>query len=738
METERKKMTDFKMMSCAGQTTQTGDRYFMVANTGAPMRLMFYDLPVVIDLAGAQFAGEKLPVIYSHDTGEQLGTTTSRSILAVGEKRVVKDQTIQGPAIVAEWHFTNSQERAAGVKENLDNGFPFQVSVGAQPLEVEEVHVGQIASVNGREYQGPLLVARRSLIKELSVVVFGADRYTSTIKAQEKGDLSMSTETTKPVNPNPTNGEPQSVPPLKATEATQPAPSAPPAPDMKAVEEQMRVLSIETIANSIAAAGTVGEIEMEGGVIFRSIEAAENYAKNTPTVTADAFKKAMLEASRKRPVGPIGPGLHTASHDVTSAVLECAIMKSVATEACVPLTAAVTKDGREKYGLEAWYDEKTLEAADAPHLRNPSLGTIYAALIKQVFGYNEYVNTRSDDFWLRASDAYAQARFSGMGIQAATGSPISLDTVWLNVARKILLATSQAIPTTYQEWCKVINVADFKPTTLYSVDIDGTLSPIGNNGIMEHGKMSDSTFTVQTRTFGKIYGITRVERINDDINAYLSKFTTIGKTVPKTVEQLAYYVLLSGASTFFTAEKGNLVTGADSAYSQEAVKAVRKMYRDRVGFDKQPIVADPDRVLVGTDLEDTARTLYEKEHPVLAYKTGKDGEIRYQTMDNDVKGRLRPIVSPYLSNTAINQTIFKDQSKVFPTQSSTQYFVNCDPNSPEGSAFYIPCLHGNINPHVEAYDFGAGMLGTGVQVYADFNVVPGKTEMMTMVTGAAE
>ena len=130
--------------------------------------------------------------------------------------------------------------------------------------------------------------------------------------------------------------------------------------------------------------------------------------------------------------------------------------------------------------------------------------------------------------------------------------------------------------------------------------------------------------------------------------------------------------------------------------------------------------------------------LYEKDHPVLAYKTGKDNEIRFQTMDNDVKGRLRPIVSPYLSNTAINQTIFKDQSKVFPTQSSTQYFVNCDPNSPEGSAFYIPCLHGNISPHVEAYDFGAGMLGTGVQVYADFNVVPGKTEMMTMVTGAAE
>ena len=106
-------------------------------------------------------------------------------------------------------------------------------------------------------------------------------------------------------------------------------------------------------------------------------------------------------------------------------------------------------------------------------------------------------------------------------------------------------------------------------------------------------------------------------------------------------------------------------------------------------------------------------------------------------MDNDVKGRLRPISTPYLDNSAINQTIFKDEDRAFPGQSATQYFVTCDPNSFEGAAFYIPCLHGNINPHVEAYDFGAGMLGTGVQVYADFNVVPGRTELMTLVTGAA-
>lgn len=624
-------MTDYKMLTCAGETTRTDDRYFMVANTGKPMNLMFYDVPVVIDLTGAEFAGETLPVIYRHDSDVQLGATTNRRILGVGETQAVKDKQVTGAAIIAEWTFTNGQETARGIKENLDNGFPFQVSVGAQPLEMERVGENETAQVNGVEYSGKLLIARKSLIKELSVVVFGADRFTSTIKAQEKGVTMTELTETKALQTESKVPETGGIPPVQATEK-------PMSPDMNAMQEQMRVLSIETIANTISAAGTVGEIELDGGVIFRSIEAAESYAKKTPSVSADAFKKAMLDASRKRPVGPVAPGIHMQSHDVTSAVMECAILKSVAREAGIPLVATTAKDGT-RYGLEAWFDERTLEASDAPVIRNPSLGLIYAMQIRQVFGYNEFANPRSDEFWERAGQAYMQARFAGYGIQAAGGSPISLDVVWLNVARKILLATAQGIPTTYQQWCKIINVQDFKPTTLYSVDLDGTLSPVGNNGVLEHGRMGDSTFTVQTRTFGKIYGITRTERINDDINAYLGKFITIGQTTPKTVEQLAYYTVLKNLGTYFTNAKGNLMQGADTVYSQEAIKAVRKAYRNRVGFDKQPIASTPDRVIVGTTLEDIAEPLFSKDHPVLSYKTGKDNKSatrRWTTMSKAV------------------------------------------------------------------------------------------------------
>jgi hypothetical protein len=716
---------NFEKINCTG--TPTPDRYFMLANTGVPMSVNGYDLPIVIDFEGAQFAGEFTPILYYHDEWEQLGVTTARQIVGVGEQITVKQQAFTGPAIAAKWQFTSTQGNAGAVKEHIDGGFPYQVSVGAIPSDVETVKAGESVIVNGNELQGPIYVARKALITEMSVVVFGADRFTTAIKAQKnpKGDDMPNETNTAPVG--------------KPVENEQATPIQAQAVDTKKIEaelqEQTRVLAIETIANTVAAAGTVGEIELEGGICFKSIEAAENFAKATKTVTADAFKKALLEAARKRPVGPVAP-MHHATKETTTEVLEAAILKSVAREAQIPLHATQTKDGGEFYGLEAWFDEKTLEAADAPHLRNPSLGMIYAELIKQVYGFNEFANTKSNEFWDRATSAYQQARFGN--IQAAGGSPISLDSVWLNVARKILLSSAQSVPTTYQHWCKIVNVSDFKPVPLITVDLDGTLAPVGNNGVLEHGRMGDSSFTVQTQTFGKMYGITRKERINDDMNAYLSKFATIGQTVPKTVNQLAYYTLLKGASTYFTAAKGNYLQGAGTAFSQEALQQAIALYDNKVGFDGQPILATPDRVIVGTSLKYIAERLYKKENPVLPYATKNSTEIRYQMMDNEVVGELRPIVSPYLNNTAIKQSIFKDDSTSFPNQENTQYFVACDPNSPEGAAFYIPCLNGNINPHVEAYDFGPGMLGTGVQIYADFNVVPGKTELMTRVLGKAE
>lgn len=724
-------MTKYNMIECVG-AVQTGndDKYYMVANTGSPMRVQSYSSRVIIDMAGVQFAGEKLPVIGYHDAWYQLGVTTRQKVLMAGESEIVKETTVNGPAIVADWRFTNTQEFTAGIKENLDNGFPYQVSVGAQPIEIEKVGNDGTAIVNGREVTGPVLIIRASLIKELSVVVFGADRHTSTVKAQERGFIMSDIVNSVPENPIEGTAQPTQNPHVPESTPTQN-----PGLCAREIEEQTRILGIGTIAKTVAAQGVVGEIELEGGVIFRSIDAAEKYAKAND-VSVDAFQKAMIEASRRRPVGPVAPGIHARDAEISSEVLECAILKSVAREAHIPLTATTTQDGTEKYGLEAWYDEKTLNAADAPSLRNPSLGMVYATLIKQVFGYSEYPSVKSDYFWEKANKAYVQAQFGGM-IHAAGPSPFSLDSVWLNVARKILLATSQSVPTTYQQWAKVINVQDFKPTTLITVDLDGTLSPVGNDGVLEHGRMADSQFTVQTETFGKIYGITRKERLNDDMNLYLSRFITIGLTVPKTVEQLAYYTLLKGLTEFFTAKKGNLVTGADSAFSQDALQKVIALYDNKVGFDKQPIVATPDRVLVGTSLKLLAERLYKKENPILAYNTGASNEVRYNMMDNEVQGMLRPITSAYINNTSIKQTIYKSEKETFPGQSATQYFVSPDPNSPEGAAFYVPCLHGNINPHVESFEFQPGMLGTGVQVYADFNVVPGKTELMTRVTGAA-
>ena len=61
------------------------------------------------------------------------------------------------------------------------NGFPWQASIGAAVQEHEFVREGQTVHVNGRAWQGPVNVVRRSSLGEISFVDLGADGNTSAL-----------------------------------------------------------------------------------------------------------------------------------------------------------------------------------------------------------------------------------------------------------------------------------------------------------------------------------------------------------------------------------------------------------------------------------------------------------------------------------------------------------------------------------------------------------------------------
>jgi hypothetical protein len=137
----------------------------LVANTGRPMDVAGYYHPIVIDLSGAAFEKPTTPVIADHDTSKRIGHTTRQTI---GEGR-----------IEAEGVVSSSSPEARSFVADAKNGYPFQVSVGAQILESAFVGENESATVNGRTLKGPLVIAKRSLIKEISITVLGADSATS-------------------------------------------------------------------------------------------------------------------------------------------------------------------------------------------------------------------------------------------------------------------------------------------------------------------------------------------------------------------------------------------------------------------------------------------------------------------------------------------------------------------------------------------------------------------------------
>lgn len=150
----------------------------MIANTGEPMLIDPYPHPVVIDLASVQQDSQRIPALYNHQADE--GNI-------VGQ---VEAFTVQDGALVAAGYFTPTADPADAAKRVLaraDAGYQWQVSVGGDPATLEEVRPGETGQANGRTYAGPCYIARGTTLRELSFVVLGGDRRTSSVVARKKG-----------------------------------------------------------------------------------------------------------------------------------------------------------------------------------------------------------------------------------------------------------------------------------------------------------------------------------------------------------------------------------------------------------------------------------------------------------------------------------------------------------------------------------------------------------------------
>jgi hypothetical protein len=156
----------------------------MVAYTGGAMRLEGWKHPVVVDLAGMAIPSQSRPIRVGHNTDRLVGHTHA---ITHDAGRLIASGVLSIPG-------PDTDRVIAGSR----NGFPWQASIGARVDQFEFVKDGQVATANGRDFTGPVVIVRKSTLGEISFVDLAADGNTSAsvaAKAQEGSTMTNASET---------------------------------------------------------------------------------------------------------------------------------------------------------------------------------------------------------------------------------------------------------------------------------------------------------------------------------------------------------------------------------------------------------------------------------------------------------------------------------------------------------------------------------------------------------------
>jgi ATP-dependent protease ClpP protease subunit/phage major head subunit gpT-like protein len=271
--------------------------------------------------------------------------------------------------------------------------------------------------------------------------------------------------------------------------------------------------------------------------------------------------------------------------------------------------------------------------------------------------------------------------------------PILLSTV----AGKQLRKAYEAHPNTYQLWCAVGQVSDFKANPRIQLGSFNSLATIAEGGEYTYGSLGEESESITATTKGKALKFTRQMVVNDDLGGFLRRAMLMGRAAARTVNNDVYALLTSGASNngptmsdagqLFNATAqttagghGNYLSAgyAPTVASVSAGRAVMRKQKDKSLAETLNI--QPKFLLAPTALEDTAWALLNSTADPASANSNKRNYVR------DV-ANLELITDPYLD-----------------TISATAWYLAADPM--DAPLIEVDFLDGQQTPFVdEQIDF---------------------------------
>jgi hypothetical protein len=556
-------------------------RFQMDAYNGGLMEFYWSEDPVVVDLKGVSH-NKSIPILLDHSPRDIVGHAD--------------DISNDGKALAASGIISGAGSAAQEVVASSDAGFPWQASIGARILETERVPKGQKVQVNGRGFEGPLLIIRKSKLAEASFVPLGADDSTSANMAAHQtnllGGVDMDfTEWLKAQGfdvDTLTDAQKQT---LRAAFDAQNSgdPNGDPIGDSNTIIANYR----QEMASEAKRIATIQRLcAGNSDMAIQAIDEGWDATK---------VELEVLRASRSAPNIIRGSGSAPAGCDV----LEAAAIQSMGIDGSEMFKDEILQAAHQRYHGRISLQELLLEAAWAN-------------------GYSGH-NFRGD---MR-------------GVLEAAFSSRDISGILSNIANKSMLAAFLAVEQTWRTIADISAVSDFKTHTRYRLIGTDQYEIIRPGGEIEHGTLGEDSTTIKADTYAKMFGITRQDMINDDLGILQLIPRKLGRGAGTKLNELFWTTFLDNAA-FFTSGNKNYIEGAATKLSLDGLSAADEKLRDQVDHEGNPLGISGQILLVPNALRITAMQLInstEVRNPSAKEPTG-----------NPFAGQLSVVSSAYLGN----------------------------------------------------------------------------------------
>jgi hypothetical protein len=537
--------------------------------------------PVVIDLSGVSARKPSLPVLRDHLPGRHLGHTT--------------ELQSTGRELLAQGVMSGGGTDAAEVVSAAKSGFTWGVSVGAELGNLEFVGEGKTVNVNGRTIDGPVFVARRSRVNEISFLTIAADPDASVSIAARQGKF-MAKRINQPATaiiPTDDTADEIGTTTIAAT-----------GDDDQLIEKDLRAIRREETITKLCAE-------------FPHIAKAADESKWDERQIVCAIRAAKLERDLPRSVQII----QRAPRTNQAATMEAAM--------CIAAGLGEEFTGKQ-YGEQATNDALTKDYKNFG---------IHAAMFHVIRAANMSApGYRVDaDFIRTAFDASHK-------LQAAGYSTIGLPGILGNVANKSAIASFNAVPVSWKKFCAIESNKDFKQATRYRLTGTGSYQKVAPGGDIKHVGMTEESYTSTLDTEGALIVFQRKDIINDDLGKLATTGQMLGRMGAVAIDKEAVQLLMSNPSSFFASGNSNYFEGSSTNLSVTSLATAEQKLLKQQDANGDPAFIVGSVLLVPPELSTTATSLT------------RDTELRDTTAStkyttgNPHFGKFTPEVSPWLSN----------------------------------------------------------------------------------------